>query len=53
MRCGDASSKPWPVVIATLTTCVMLGKVPSVGFISGIVLSVVGILLYYAAKAKE
>ena len=44
-----AISKPWPVVFATLTTCVVLGKVPSVGFLSGFALSVAGIALYYAA----
>jgi len=42
-----AVSKPWPVVLATLATCVTLGKVPSLGFIGGITLSVSGIALYY------
>jgi hypothetical protein len=45
-----AISKPWPVVFATLATCLMLGKVPSLGFISGIALSVAGITLYYTNK---
>ncbi|EOD32576.1 hypothetical protein EMIHUDRAFT_456055 [Emiliania huxleyi CCMP1516] len=46
-----AISKPWPVVFATLTTCVVLGNVPSLGFLGGIALSVSGIGLYYAARA--
>ena len=47
-----AVSKPWPVVLATLATCVTLGKVPSLGFIGGITLSVSGIGLYYLGKAR-
>lgn len=46
-----AISKPWPVVFATLTTCVVLGNVPSLGFLGGIALSVSGIGLYYAGRA--
>jgi|NorSeaMetagenome_1021524.scaffolds.fasta_scaffold335588_2 hypothetical protein len=42
-----AVSKPWPVVLATFATCITLGKVPSLGFIGGITLSVSGIALYY------
>ena len=43
-----AISKPWPVVFATLVTCVTLGSVPSLGFLAGAMLSVGGIALYYA-----
>lgn len=42
-----AISKPWPVVFATLVTCLTLGKVPSLGLIAGVGLSVAGIALYY------
>ena len=42
-----AISKPWPVVFATLTTCLVLGRVPSVGFMGGILLSIAGIGFYY------
>ena len=45
-------AKPWPVVFATLLTCTMLGKVPSAGFVTGILLSVVGISLYYGGGRK-
>lgn len=48
-----AISKPWPVVFATLATCIVLGKVPSLGFLSGIALSIAGIALYYVGKPKE
>lgn len=48
-----AISKPWPVVFATLATCFALGRVPSVGFLGGIILSVTGIGLYYYGKAQE
>ena len=47
-----AVSKPWPVVLATLATCITLGKVPSRGFIAGITLSVSGIALYYFGKGR-
>ena len=47
-----AVSKPWPVVLATLVTCITLGKVPSLGFIAGITLSVSGIALYYFGKGR-
>lgn len=47
-----AISKPWPVVVATLLTCIMLGSVPSTGFIAGIVLSVAGITLYYSGVRR-
>ena len=43
-----AISKPWPVVFATLVTCIALGKVPSIGLLAGVGLSVAGIGLYYA-----
>ena len=45
-----AISKPWPVVIATLATCVTLGAVPSAGFLVGVAFSVLGITLYYAGQ---
>ena len=45
-----AISKPWPVVIATLATCLIYGSIPSAGFLSGVLLSTMGILLYYAGK---
>ena len=45
-----AISKPWPVVIATLATCLVYGSIPSAGFLGGVLLSTVGILLYYAGK---
>lgn len=48
-----AISKPWPVVFATLATCIVLGKVPSLGFLSGIALSIAGIALYYVGKPKD
>ena len=47
-----AISKPWPVVFATLATCVALGRVPSLGFIGGILCSIAGITLYYVGKPK-
>ena len=43
-------SKPWPVVLATLATCITLGQVPSIGFVAGIALSLSGIALYYMGK---
>jgi drug/metabolite transporter (DMT)-like permease len=48
-----AISKPWPVVFATLATCIVLGKVPSLGFLAGIGLSIAGIALYYVGKPKD
>ena len=45
-----AISKPWPVVIATLATCLVYGSIPSAGFLGGVMLSTMGILLYYAGK---
>ena len=48
-----AISKPWPVVFATMATWMALGKMPSIGFLSGVISSVVGILLFYVSKAPE
>ena len=48
-----AISKPWPVVFATMATWVALGQMPSIGFLSGVISSVAGILLFYASKAPE
>ena len=45
-----AISKPWPVVIATLATCLLYGAIPSAGFLGGVTLSVAGIGLYYSAR---
>ena len=45
-----AISKPWPVVIATLSTCLLYGSIPSFGFLGGVALSVAGIWLYYAGR---
>jgi len=45
-----AISKPWPVVFATIATCMVLGRVPSAGFLAGIFLSILGIGLYYFNK---
>lgn len=48
-----AISKPWPVVIATLATCLVYGSIPSAGFLGGVLLSTMGILLYYAGKVGK
>jgi len=45
-----AISKPWPVVIATLATCLLYGAIPSAGFLGGVTLSVADIGLYYLAR---
>jgi len=47
-----AISKPWPVVFATLVTCALLGRVPSLGFAAGITCSIAGIALYYGGRQQ-
>ncbi|KAL1510712.1 hypothetical protein AB1Y20_007004 [Prymnesium parvum] len=48
-----AISKPWPVVFATLATCITLGRIPSAGFVLGVVFSIAGISLYYIGQSER
>jgi len=45
-----AVSKPWPVILVTVVTCIARGALPPVQFVLGVVLSVAGIWTYYGTQ---